>query len=194
MWSLICQVGSLIRQPLRSQVSENPVESLQCKRTASSVLFFSAKIKIVVSLCAAGTQPMADTYYSVQRRYRFLPAPFEVADRRSCNGCHGRAAHQSLVWIPVTDLFQAETANTSLKLLVCCEEDCTICSVKYTDTDCRALCTRRAACWRARLSQPILSKRTVRIRVWILVVVARVHFFQKGVLNHLKKCGQQATL
>ena len=51
------------------------------------------------------------------------PAPFQVDDRRSCNGWHGRAARQSPVRTPVTDHFRAQTAKSNLKL--CCEADCT---------------------------------------------------------------------
>ena len=55
---------------------------------------------------------------------------------QGCNGWHGRAARQSLDRIPVTDIFLAETANTSLKLRR--EEQCTICRV-HSDTDRSAL-------------------------------------------------------
>ena len=75
--------------------------------------------------------------------------PFQVDDRRSCNGWHGRAARQSLVQILVTDPFLAETANTCLTL--CSEADCTVCSAKHTDTDWRAAHCRHntddGQCW-----------------------------------------------
>ena len=61
------------------------------------------------------------------------PVPCQVDDRRSCNGWHGRAGRQSRVRIHVSDLFQAETANTNLKL--CREAYCTVCRAKHTDTD-----------------------------------------------------------
>ena len=70
--SLFRQVGSLIHQSLRSQVSGSPLESRRSDRTASSLPFSSAKFKIAVSLCAAGTQRMADTCRIVQRRYIIL--------------------------------------------------------------------------------------------------------------------------
>ena len=69
--SLFCQVGSLNRQFLRSQVSGSPLESRRSDRTASSLKVSSAKFKIAISLCAAGTQRMADTCRSEQRRYKF---------------------------------------------------------------------------------------------------------------------------
>ena len=69
--SLFRQVGSLMGQSLRSQVSGSPLECRPSDRTASSssIPFSSAKFKIAVSLCAAGTQRMADTFRRVQRRY-----------------------------------------------------------------------------------------------------------------------------
>ena len=68
---LFRQVGSLISQSLRSQVSGSPLESRRSDSTASSLPFSSAKFKIAVSLCAAGTQRMVDTCRSEQRRYKF---------------------------------------------------------------------------------------------------------------------------
>ena len=88
---LIRKVGSLNPQPepLLSQVSCKLgckyVESRRSKSTASSVLFSSAEFKIVVPLCADGTQPMADTAVVCNGGTASSPAPFEVADRQSCD-------------------------------------------------------------------------------------------------------------
>ena len=68
-------------------------------------------------------QPMADTYRCVQRRYIILTSAF--ASWWQANGWHGWAARHSRVRIPVTDLFQAQSTNTNLKL--CRKADCTIC-------------------------------------------------------------------
>ena len=79
---------------------------------------------------------MVDTCRSEQWRYKFSHcALFKVADRRSCNGWHGQAARQSRPSrdrILVTDIFRAETANTSLKLAR--EAQCTIYR-GHSDTD-----------------------------------------------------------
>ena len=75
--------------------------------------------QVLTSVCSGGTLS--------------TPVPFQVDDRRSCNGWHGRAARQSRVRIPATDSFRAEHRNTSLKL--CREADCTNCSAKHADTE-----------------------------------------------------------
>ena len=90
--------------------------------------FRQQKLKLL-SMSAHGTQRMTDTYSSVQRRYNFFTLPFQLADRLCCDGWHKRAAPQSLDQIPVTDQCQA---NTILKLLVCREAICTICSANCT--------------------------------------------------------------
>ena len=91
--SLFRQVGSLIRQALRLQVSGSPLESRRSDRTSS---YRMVKLKLL-SLSA-----QLDTCRSEQLRYVFSH-PFQVADRRSCNGWHGRAARQSRDRIPASD-------------------------------------------------------------------------------------------
>ena len=82
--SLFRQVGSLIRQSLCSQVSGSPLESRRSDRTASSLQFSSAKFKIAVSLAAEFSGGTLSS-----------PAPFQVDDRRSCNGWHVSHAFDS---------------------------------------------------------------------------------------------------
>ena len=72
--------------------------------------------------------------------------PFQVADRRSCNGWHGRAASQSRFRIPGTECL----ANTSLKL--CREAGSTICSA-----NCTILGGTHPLRWRTSLGGHILS-------------------------------------
>ena len=73
-----------------SQFSCSHVESLR-PRAPLRLKFISAGfagIKIAVSLCAAGMQPMANTCCSVQQRYIILTSALQVDDKLSCNGCH----------------------------------------------------------------------------------------------------------
>ena len=131
---LFRQVGSLIRQSLCSQVSGSPLESRRSDRTSSSLPFSSAKFKIAVSLSVLLERNAWQILAAVSSGGTLSsPEPFQVDDRRSCNGWYGRTARQSRVRIPATDYFRAETRNTSLKL--CREADCTICSAKHADTD-----------------------------------------------------------
>ena len=113
--ALFRQAGSLFRQSLRSRVSG--------KVLFSSVLFSSAKIKIAVSLCAAGTRLMTDTYSNVQLRYLIL-----ISALSSCRQAElQRLARAGGTSVTGTDQCRA---NTSLNL--CMEADCTLCVVNCT--------------------------------------------------------------
>ena len=137
MGSLFCQpeVGSLFRQSLRWQVSGNPVESLRSERTTSSVQFWSEKIKIAVSLCAARSNGWQILTTVCSGGTFCFTVPYQVAYRQRSNGWYWRAARQYWVRIPVTDLFLTETASSKLantRLKLCSEANCTICSVMHT--------------------------------------------------------------
>ena len=79
--SVFCQVGSLIRQSLRSQVSGSSLESRRSDRTASSLPFSSAKFKIAVSLSLRSwiathgrylPQCAAEVHYPHQRLFKVM--------------------------------------------------------------------------------------------------------------------------
>ena len=103
--SLFRQVGSLIRQSVRSQVSGSPLESRDLIAPLHHCRFRQPNLKllslfaqlernawqILAAVCSGGTLSESST------------SPFQVDDRMSCNGWHGRAARQSRVRIPATD-------------------------------------------------------------------------------------------
>ena len=100
-----------------------------CHSLRRSLRSWNANYGRYLPHCAAEVHYRKFDDYPHQRPFKLMTGGAATA---GTGGLHVSHWIESLSE-PVTDLFLAETANTSLKL--CNKADCTICSAKHTDTD-----------------------------------------------------------